>query len=114
MSLAIPVCALDSFCGRDLDIGYYDELENYVHICYEGYVSDRELKEYMELLEDDYGFELDIMDKSRGIYGFDYFEERIWTLYPGYGFKDENDVAFLIVHDDDITHVYYSVDFDYC
>ena len=114
VSLGIEIPDLNAFCRYELELYYMDTLENYVHVCYEDEPSAYELKSYMAVLEDDYGFELDILDKSRGIYGFDYFEERIWTLYPGYGFKDENDVAFLIVSDDGYTHVYYSIDFDYC
>lgn len=114
VSLGIKIPALDSFLGRKLDVYLYDVLKNYVHICYDSYIGESELDEYMELLEDDYDFELAIYDWSRGIYAYDYFEEPIWTLYPGYGYKDEDDVAFMIVHDDDFTHVYYSIDFDYC
>lgn len=114
VSLGIKIPALDSFLGRRLDVYLYDVLKNYVHICYDSYVGESELEDYMELLEDEYDFELAIYDWSRGIYGYDYFEEPIWTLYPGYGYKDEDDVAFMIVHDGDYTHVYYSIDFDYC
>ena len=67
VSLGIKIPALDYFCGRDLDICFYDVLKNYVHICYEGYVSEDELDEYMELLEDEFDFKLAIYDWTRGI-----------------------------------------------
>ena len=114
VSLGIKIPSLDSFLGRRLDIYLYDVLKNYVHICYEDRVYEDELEDYMDLLEDDYDFQLAIYDWTRGIYAYNYYEEDIWTLYPGYGYKDEDDVAFMIVHDGDYTHVYYSIDFDYC
>ena len=114
ISLGIKIPSLESFCGRELNVAFYDELENYTHIIYDSYVSEDELDEYMEHLEDEYDFRLAIYDWKRGIYGYDYFEADVWTMYPGYGYKDEDDVAFMIVSDGDNTHVYHSIDFDYC
>ena len=113
ISLEIPLPDLNDCCGGRLDIELYDKLKNYVHICYDGELREDELKDYIELLVDDYDFVPAIEDEARGIYAFDYYEEEIWTLYPGYGYSDEDDVAVMIVSDGGVTHMYYSVDFDY-
>lgn len=113
VSLGIDMPDLNAYLGYPMKVELFDELKNYVHICYDEELSYSELADYLDVLVEDYDFTPAIEDRSRGIYAFDYFEQKIWTLYPGYGYKDEDDVAFMIVSDGGVTHVYYSVDFDY-
>lgn len=101
----------DCFFDDALEVYYYDELEDYIHICYDSELSQTLLDEYMELLEDDYGMELYIQDYEQNVYGFEYSEGCVETFYPGYGFKDRYEVAVLICSADGYTHAYCSTDF---